>query len=129
MHVPPPRWVIAELDVDGEIDDHAALCLGLAVEDACADASTAVVVDLRELGAIGDAGVTLFLAHDAACRAAGVQLTILVCADARQERVVGAFTAAGLGDRLRYQQPPAPAPPRPAPVSALHHRRPATARR
>ena len=130
MHAPRDRWVIAELDVRGEIDDHAAMCLAFAVAAACEDAVQTLTVDLRELSAIGAYGIGLLLAHDAACRADLVDLGILVCADARQRAIVRALTAAGLGDRLRYREPalPAGSPPvitRPPRVSA----RPATARR
>jgi anti-anti-sigma regulatory factor len=130
MHAPRARWVIAELDVRGEIDDHAAMCLAFGVAAAREDDVLSLVVDLRELNAIDDHGIGLFLAHDAACRAAGVGLEILVCTDARQRAIVSAFTAAGLGDRLRSREPafpaaPPPAAPRPVRVSA----RPATARR
>ena len=129
MYVPRPRWVIAELDVNGEIDDHAVMCLRFAIEDACELAPASIIVDLRELNAIGGAGVGLFLGHDEACRASHVQLAILVCRDPRQAAIVGAFTSAGLGDRLRYVQPPAPAPPPAERVSDRRYLRPATARR
>jgi anti-anti-sigma regulatory factor len=138
MHVTRPRWVIAELDVNGEIDDHAVMCLGFAIEGARELAPDTIIVDLRELSAIDDDGLGLFVAHDAACRAEHVQLAILVCADRRQEAIVTAFVGAGLGDRLRFSQPLPPAPPEPEPakpvvramrVSARRYRRPATARR
>jgi hypothetical protein len=132
MYVPRPRWVIAELDVNGEIDDHAVMCLQFAIEDARDLAPETIIVDLRELSAIGDDDLALFLGHDFACRAVHVQLALLVCADARQRAIVRAFTDAGLGDRLRFAHPPAPAPP-PAElvvrVSERRYRRPATARR
>jgi anti-anti-sigma factor len=107
-----PRWVIAELDVNGEIDDHAAMCLQFAIEAACAVSAEKVLVDLRELMAIDAPGLALFVRHDADCRATEVGLSILICADARQEAIARAFTGAGLGDRLQYTFQPA-APPRP----------------
>jgi anti-anti-sigma factor len=134
MSVPRPRWVIAELDVNGEIDAHAVMCLGFAIEDARALAPETILVDLRELTAVDEAGVELFLGYDAACRADGVQLGILVCPDVRQAAIVRAFTAAGLGDRLRFPQPPAPVPPPPVSepvlrVSARRYRLPLPVRR
>jgi anti-anti-sigma regulatory factor len=130
MYVSRPRWVIAELDVNGKIDDHAVMCLRYAIEGARDLAPDTIIVDLRELSAIDDDGVALFLDHDAACRDGRVQLAILVCADARQDDIVRAFTDGGLGDRLRYAQPPTPAPPaaeRAVRVSVRRYRRPATA--
>jgi anti-anti-sigma regulatory factor len=127
-----PRWVIAELDVNGEIDDHAVMCLAYAIEGARDLVADTIIVDLRELTAIDDRRLGMFVAHDAACRADHVQLAILVCPDARQQAIVGAFMAAGLGDRLRFAQPPAPAAPpaeRVVRVSARRYGRPATARR
>jgi anti-anti-sigma factor len=132
MQAPRARWVIAELDVRGEIDDHAAMCLAFAVAAAREDEVQSLIVDLRELTAIDGHGIGLFVAHDATCRAAGVRLGILVCADARQRAIVRAFTAAGLGDRLRYREPALPAAPPPAARRVRAARlsaRPATARR
>jgi anti-anti-sigma regulatory factor len=63
-----PRWVIAELDVDGEIDDHAAMCLQHAIDGARAGAAAMILADLRELEAIDAGGVELFLRHHADCR-------------------------------------------------------------
>jgi anti-anti-sigma factor len=132
MHAPRERWVIAELDVRGEIDDHAAMCLAFAVEGAREDGLQSLLVDLRELTAIDRDAIGLFVAHDAACRAGGVGLGILVCADTRQRAIVRAFTAAGLGDCLRYREPALPVAPPPAARRARTVRvsaRPATARR
>jgi anti-anti-sigma factor len=112
MHVIRPRWVTAELDVNGQIDGHAAMCLGFAIEAACAGGDAVLLVDLRELTTIDDCGLEQFVRRDAECRSSGVQLAILICADARQEAIVHAFTAAGLGDRLQVTYRPGP-PPRP----------------
>lgn len=97
-----PRWIIAELDVDGTIDEHAALCLRLAIEDARACPSSTILVDLRELTAIDAAGVALFVCHDADCRARGVELGLLICGDARHDQIARAFDEAGLGDQLQF---------------------------
>ena len=129
-----PRWVIAELDVHGEIDDHAAMCLQFAIEDASA-AGAQILVDLRELTTIGAAALELFLREDARCRSNGAQLGILICADPRQQEIVTSFTGAGLGDRLRFsaaRPDPPPGPPRSRrPVAATERwpRRAAPARR
>jgi anti-anti-sigma factor len=133
MYARRPRWVIAELDVNGEIDDHAAMCMQFALEAAGAVVAGTVLVDLRELTAIDDAGLALFVRHDADCRATDVQLSILICADARQEAIVRAFTAAGLGDRLQFtlQSSAPPWPPARARVQIATSRSPrraATAR-
>jgi anti-anti-sigma factor len=125
-----PRWVIAELDVDGEIDEHAAMCLQFAIDAACAVSAERVLVDLRELMAIDADGLALFVRHDADCRATDVGLSILICADARQEAIARAFTGAGLGDRLEYTAAP-PRPPARARVriaTSRWPRRAATAR-
>jgi anti-anti-sigma factor len=130
MQAPRDRWVIAELDVNGEIDDHAAMCVAFAVAAACEEAAPTLTVDLRELSAIGAYGIGLFVAHDAACRASGVELGMLVCAGARQQAIVRALTAAGLGDRLRYREPALPAGSPPAATPAIRvSARPVTARR
>lgn len=110
MYATRPRWIIAELDVHGQIDGHAAMCLGFAVEAACARSEAMILVDLRELTAIDAAGLALFVGHDADCRSSGVQLAILICADARQQAIVRAFTGAGLGDRLQFTYRPGPLP-------------------
>jgi anti-anti-sigma regulatory factor len=107
-----PRWVIAEPDVNGTIDEHAALCLRLAIEDSRVGPSTTILVDLRELTAIAAAGVSLFVHHDADCRARGVALGLLICGDARHDEIARAFDEAGLGDQLQFTCEPGP-PPRP----------------
>lgn len=129
-----PRWVIAELDVHGEIDAHAAMCLQFAIEDASAIPGTQILVDLRELTTIREAALELFLREDARCRASGAQLGILICADPRQQEIVTSFTGAGLGDRLRFSSsapplPPAPPGTRRRTATVRWSRRPATARR
>jgi anti-anti-sigma factor len=129
-----PRWVIAELDVHGEIDDHAAMCLQFAIEDASETPGAQILVDLRELTTIGASALELFLREDARCRRAGAQLGILICADPRQQEIVTSFTGAGLGDRLRFsasapQLPPGPPSARRPAVTARWSRRVAPARR
>jgi anti-anti-sigma factor len=129
-----PRWVIAELDVKGEIDAHAAMCLRFAIEDACIAPGAQILVDLRELTTIGAAALELFVSEDERCRASDAQLGILICADTRQQAIVTSFTRAGLGDRLRFSPQPArpPAPPptvRRRTAGVRWSRRPATAHR
>jgi anti-anti-sigma factor len=134
MHVIRPRWVIAELDVHGQIDAHAAMCLGFAIDAGCDGGESTLLVDLRELTTIDGGGLALFIGHDADCRNQGAQLAILICADARQEEIVRAFTGAGLGDRLQFTYRPAP-PTRPPARTRMRiatgrwPRRAATARR
>lgn len=127
-----PRWVIAELDVRGEIDAHAAMCLRFAIEVARERAAETILVDLRELTAIDAREVALFVVHDAACRADGCELAILLCDDPRQAAIVGAFARAGLGGRLRFSARPRAAPPVALPRRAATvswSRRAASARR
>lgn len=107
-----PRWVIAELDVDGRIDEHAAMCLRHAIEGARAGPSATILVDLRELSAIDAGGVELFVHHDAVCREHGVELGLLICGDSRHDEIARAFDEAGLGDQLQFTYEPGPPPPR-----------------
>jgi anti-anti-sigma factor len=107
----PPRRVIAELDVHGEIDDHAAMCLRQAIE-AHGAAAGMILVDLRELAAIDAGGLELFVRHDADCRTRGIELGLLICADARQNAIARAFDAAGLGDQLQFAYVPPSSPRR-----------------
>jgi anti-anti-sigma factor len=120
-----PRWVIAELDVDGTIDGHTAMCLRHAIEDAPAGASATILVDLRELTAIDADGVELFVRHDATCRARGEELGLLICGEARHDEIARAFDEGGLGDQLQFTIDPAP-PPR-APRTCARARRVAVA--
>ena len=116
-----PRWVIAELDVDGNIDEHAAMCLQHAIEGARAGACATILVDLRELTAIDANGVELFVRHDATCRARSMELGLLICGDARHDEIARAFDEAGLGDQLQFTIEPGP-PPR-APRTRARPRR------
>jgi anti-anti-sigma factor len=111
-----PRWVIAELDARGEIDDHAAMCLRQAVE-AHGSAAAMILVDLRELSAIDGGGLELFVRHYPDCRTRGIELGLLICGDARQSAIARAFDAVGLGDQLQFAYEP-PSPPRRRRVSA-----------
>jgi anti-anti-sigma factor len=128
-----PRWVIAELAVNGEIDAHAAMCLRFAIEDACVAPGAQILVDLRELTTIDAPALELFVREDVRCRASDAQLGILICADPRQQDIVTSFTRSGLGDRLRFSPQPArpPAPPaaRRRTAGVRWSRRPATAPR
>jgi anti-anti-sigma factor len=109
-----PRWLVAELDVDGAIDAHAALCLRNAIEDAGAVDGPALLVDLRDLGAIDAAGVRLLAAASASCRVRGMTLGLLISADARHDAIAGAFDAAGLDYARRVPQAGAQSEPPPA---------------
>ena len=116
-----PRWVIAELDVRGEIDDHAAMCLRQAIE-AHGSAAAMILVDLRELTVIDAAGLELFVRHHADCSACGIELGLLICGDARQRAIARAFDAAGLGDQLQFAcEPPSLPPRRRAPAPTTRH--------
>ena len=121
-----PRWVIPELDVHGEIDEHAAMCLQYAIEGARAAAPVTIVVDLRELEAISTVGLELFVRHEADCRSRGIELGLLICADERQDAIARALDEAGLGDQLQFTYAPPPGPrarPRVRHVSAAWLRR------
>jgi anti-anti-sigma regulatory factor len=132
-----PRWVIAELDVDGIIDEHAAMCLQHAMGGGRAGRSATILVDLRELTAIDADGVDLFVRHDATCRARGVELGLLICGDQRHDEIARAFDEAGLGDQLQFTIEPGPPPraprirarPRRVSVAWLRHLSPASAPR
>jgi anti-anti-sigma regulatory factor len=105
-----PRWVIAELDIDGNIDEHAAMCLRIAIEGGRAGVSATILVDLRELTAIDADGLDLFVRHDATCRTRGVELGLLICGDARHDEIARAFDEAGLVDQLQFTIDPVPPP-------------------
>lgn len=125
------HWVIAELDVHGEIDAHAALCLHHAIAGARANAIDMVLVDLRDLTAITPAGATLFGAQRADCRTRGIELGLLISGRQRNAPVAQALVRAGLGDTLHYTcEPSSPraghavTPLRPAIEDPLQDRRP-----
>lgn len=103
--------MIAELDVHGEIDAHAALCLRRAIEAACARPNALILVDLRDLTAIDAAGVGVFVQANANCRSSGAQLGLLISGHERHDAVVAAFNAAGLVDQLQFTCEPHTSPP------------------
>lgn len=109
-----PRWLVAELDVDGEIDAHAALCLRNAIEDARAGVDATLLVDLRDLSAIAAAGLQLLVQASADCHRRGIGLGLLISADARHDAIAGAFDAAGLDYDRRAPQAGAQSDPPPA---------------
>lgn len=101
-----PRWVVAELDVHGEIDDHAAMCLQHAIEGACASGAVMIRVDLRDLTAIDAPRLRLFARANADCRSSGVQLGLLICGQEQHDAIAAAFNAAGLADQLQFTNEP-----------------------
>lgn len=127
-HTPQPtaaalRWrvhrVTCELDVRGEIDAHAAMCLHQAIEAERAAPFEMVLVDLRDLTTISPDGLALFRAHNADCHAHGIELGLLISDHERHDEVAEAFVLAGLGDALQYAVEPRP-PVTPRPVRLLH---------
>ncbi len=119
-----PRWVIPELDVDAQIDDHTALCLRIAIDGALEHGVARILVDLRELSDIAPEAMARFVRHDADCSAAGIELALLIRADPRQVAVVDAFFAAGLGDRLQWDSAEPPRPVRSEPAVSVPRRAP-----
>lgn len=111
--------VTCELDVRGEIDAHAAMCLRQAIGAGRAAPLQTILVDLRDLTAIGPDGVALLRAHDADCRAHGIELGLLISGHERHARIARALVLAGLGDALRYTIEPRP-PAGARPVRLLH---------
>lgn len=75
----PARWVVAELDGRGRIDDHAAMCLRQAIDGHRMRAGRIVVVDLRDLTGIDGRGLALLTQARADCTARRVRLRLLMC--------------------------------------------------
>src|SRR3954454_14594381 len=90
------RWIVAELDVHGEIDAHAALCLHNAVDAAPAGVDAQLLVDLRDLTVIGEDALRLLVELRAGCRVRAIGLELLICGDAHHDAIAGAFDVAGL---------------------------------
>jgi anti-anti-sigma factor len=97
--------VIAELDAHGEIDEHAALCMRFAIDDARPAVDEIVLVDLRDLTTIDAAGLALFRRHNAECYARGMDLALLIGGLGHHGQIAGAFVRAGLGEHLHYRDP------------------------
>ena len=91
-----PRWIVAELDVHGEIDAHAAMCLHNAVDAAPVGVGAGLLVDLRDLTAVDDDALRLLVELRAGCRVRAVGLELLICGDAHHDAIAGAFDVAGL---------------------------------
>ncbi len=128
------RWVIAELDAGGEIDAHAAMCLGHALEAARGSAIELILVDLRDLTAIDAAALTQFSRHGADCRAHGIDLGLLISGGEHHDQIAEAFVLAGLCDQLHYaceSRPTTTVNPvgLPDPAPSKRRGRPATATR
>ena len=98
------HWVIAELDVRGEIDDHATMCLRHAIDAAPVGAIELVLVDLRDLTAIDDGGLELFARLGADCCARGLDLGLLLDGNEHHDAIAEAFVLAGLGEQLRHAE-------------------------
>ena len=71
------HFVVGELDARGEIDAHAAMCLRNGVRGALACGATHLIVDLRDLAEIDDAGVALLAQLRAECNTAGAEIELL----------------------------------------------------
>lgn len=101
---PGPRVhrVIAELDARGEIDGHATMCLRQAIGATHAGSIELVLVDLRDLTAIGPAELELLRGQNADCHAHGVALGLLISGRESQARLAEALVRAGLGETLHY---------------------------
>lgn len=112
-----PRWIVAELDVRGEIDAHAAMCLHNAVDAAPAGVGVDLLVDLRDLTTIDDDGLRLLIELRAGRRVRAIGLELLICGDAHHDAIAGAFDVAGL------------AYTRSAPRASAHSEPPPAARR
>jgi anti-anti-sigma factor len=106
-----PRLVIAELDANGEIDDHAAMCLRFTIEDLVAYGAREIVIDLRDLVAINADAVALLTQADRTCRAAGARLGLLSDAGCCETTVAHVL----LRSSLRARSQPAPQGPRQPP--------------
>lgn len=98
------HWAVCELDADGEIDEHAAMCLRHAIDAAHSAAIEIILVDLRDLTTVNAAGLALFRAHTAGCHAHGMELGLLIGRHTPQ--IAEAFVLAGLGEQLRYTHEP-----------------------
>jgi anti-anti-sigma factor len=104
---PRPHWVIAELDVNGAIDRHAAMCLTTNIADALTTSARPIIVDLRDLSSIDAAGLDLFVQAHARCYAHGVELELLISGDASHHAIADALDSAGLLDQLNFTWDPA----------------------
>jgi len=85
----PSRWVVLELDARGTIDDHAALCLRLAVAGALAMGTARIVVDLRDLCVVDAHAITLLEQLRADCEAHATRLRRLACEHAHHDPTAG----------------------------------------
>ena len=93
---PRVHHVIAELDARGEIDSHAAMCLGHAISEGHTSAIDLVLVDLRDLTAIDAAGLELFRVHSADCQAHGLSLGLLISGGECHDELAEVLMLAGL---------------------------------
>jgi anti-anti-sigma factor len=91
-----PRWVIAELDAHGSIDRHAAMCLSNAFDDALKTGAVAIIIDLRDLSSIDEAGLRQLAQMRAECLVKGIDLELLLPARARDNLIAGPLVAARL---------------------------------
>ena len=107
------QWVVAELDARGQIDEHAAMCLRIAIDGARAGGAASILIDLRDLVAIDAAALRLLSVANAGCRADGVRLGVLLRGDFAHAAIVHAFAAAGLVEQLQFGAAPSPSAPAP----------------
>jgi ABC-type transporter Mla MlaB component len=94
--------IVVELDVRGEIDRHATMCLKYAIEDALTWGAEMIVVDLRDLVAIDDGALALFAWARAACYGCDAELGLLICPGEHHYAIAEAFNRSGLGAGLQF---------------------------
>ena len=107
--------VIAELDVHGEIDSHAAMCLQLTITDVAAGTAVAIIIDLRDLIAIDEAAIAVLKRAQDVCRGRGIHLGLLIGVRGPQDTLAHALGRAGLTTQSHVDDqrpPPRPTPPR-----------------
>jgi anti-anti-sigma regulatory factor len=100
------RRVVAELDVRGEFDEHASMCLRQAVDDP-AGLTTRIVIDLRDLTGLDRRGLQLLNEAIDDTRARETSLTLLLCGGDTQAAIVDAVVSAGLRVELTTGTPSA----------------------
>jgi hypothetical protein len=82
------------------------MCLRHGIAGALAQGPSTVVVDLRDLTAIGAAGVALLAQLRADCRANAIELRLLICDGAHHGAIAHALTRRGLAIERRFAPRP-----------------------